>query len=85
MSMPRDPYLELLITGKPPVESGAPVVDKLKKIPDGTEVNIRLTALKAIEALNLLILAGEQHENVVQADFLINTWFDATFGDEGRE
>lgn len=48
-------------------------------IPEQQANEIKQEALKAIEALNNLIIAGVRHENIVNADFLLNTWFDANF------
>ena len=54
---------------------------KMKEIgmPEQQANEIKTEALKAIEALNNLIIAGVRHENIVNADFLLNTWFDANF------
>lgn len=45
---------------------------------------IRQEALKAIEALNNLVIAGVKHENITNADFLVNAWFDAIIGEGER-
>jgi hypothetical protein len=52
------------------------------EIQQSTEV--KAEALKAIAALNNLIIAGVRHENITNADFLVNTWFDAIIGEEER-
>jgi hypothetical protein len=53
-------------------------------IPDQQKAEIKTEALNAIRALNKLILAGVRHENITNADFLVNTWFDANFDEEDR-
>jgi hypothetical protein len=45
---------------------------------------VKTEALKAILALNNLIIAGVRHENITNADFLLNTWFDANFDESDR-
>lgn len=41
-------------------------------------------ALDAIAALNKLVLAGVAHPSVIQADMLLNTWFDSVIGENHR-
>lgn len=53
-------------------------------IPEQQTAEVKAEALKAITALNRLIIAGVHHKNVVDADFLINTWFDANFDESER-
>jgi hypothetical protein len=53
-------------------------------IEEQQKTEIKTEALKAIAALNRLILAGVYHKNIVDADFLLNTWFDANFDEEDR-
>jgi hypothetical protein len=48
------------------------------------KTEIKQEALKAITALNNLILAGVYHKNITDADFLLNTWFDANFEESDR-
>jgi hypothetical protein len=53
-------------------------------ITEQQEALIKAEALKAIAALNHLILAGVYHKNITEADFLLNTWFDANFDESER-
>lgn len=55
-------------------------------------IDPRLEALKAIQALNNIIIHArknnlplQENGELVRADFMLNTWFDATYGEEGRD
>lgn len=57
---------------------------KMTDLETQQSAEVKTEALKAITALNNLIIAGARHENIIEADFLLNTWFDANFDEEDR-
>ena len=50
-----------------------------------TDIERKVEVLNAITSLNKLIISGENHPNVIQADFLINTWWDSVNPENSEE